>query len=92
MGPTQNLNISDTPFVGMIPKICESVTKNCLNNIKNQDIKAMLVLIDQLPTKISKIPQGSGTLLEQLASPLLKCVEASFFLPKIIYTPLSTAF
>jgi hypothetical protein len=75
LGSTQNLDIAETTFIGMTSQICGITTKVDLSAVKDKNIKAVLTLMDKLPVKNVKTVQGFGTIVDQLASPLLKCVE-----------------
>jgi hypothetical protein len=73
-------NLSETQFYGLIDKINQISTKIDLSGVRNPILRAVLVLIDQLPLrqkkKISTI--SSTDVVRILADPMIKIVMVSF--------------
>jgi hypothetical protein len=71
-------NLGESQFYGLTANLAELDTKVNLNAVKNTVLKALLVLVDQLPMKQRKRTKASTTdVVDAMADPLVKFVLVS---------------
>ena len=73
-------NIGESQFIGLIDNICALKTKLPLDMVKEKSLKAFLVMIEKMPTKLKKASNhNSASVIEIMASPLVKFLQVNFF-------------